>query len=81
VSGDFPQPVFVGGSARSGTHAIGRLLNSHPRYHLIAVESRFHCGTGGLTDLLNGNTDLDSYCERVLGQWWQRGMQQHRGLR
>ena len=33
---DFPEPVFVGGSARSGTHAIGRLLNSHPRYHLIA---------------------------------------------
>jgi Sulfotransferase family len=79
-SQDFPEPVFVGGSARSGTHAIGRLLDSHPRYHLIAVESRFHCGTGGLTDLLNGATDLDAYCERVLGQWWQRGLQQHRGL-
>ena len=77
---DFPQPVFVGGCARSGTHAIGRLLDSHPRYHLIAVESRFHCGTGGLTDLLTGATDLDSYCERVLGQWWKRGLQQHRGL-
>lgn len=77
---DFPAPVFVGGSARSGTHAIGRLLGADARYHMTAVESRFHCGTGGLTDLLNGHTDLDSYCDRVLGQWWRRGLQQHRGL-
>ena len=76
----FPAPVFVGGSARSGTHAIGRLLAADPRYHMTAVESRFHCGTGGLTDLLDGKTDLDSYCERVLGQWWRRGLRQHRGL-
>lgn len=78
---DFPAPIFVGGSARSGTHAIGRLLAADPRYHMTAVESRFHCGTGGLADLLNGNTDLDAYCERVLGQWWSRGLQQHRGLK
>ena len=77
---DFPAPVFVGGSARSGTHAIGRLLAADPRYHMIAVESRFHCGTGGLTDLLTGQTDLDSYCDLVLGQWWKRGLRQHRGL-
>ena len=29
---------------------------------------------------MNGNTGLDAYCERVLGQWWKRGLQQHRGL-
>ena len=76
----FGEPVFVGGSARSGTHAIGRLLNSDPRYHMIDVEARFHCGTGGLTDVLNGTTGLDVYCERVLGEWWRRGLRQHRGL-
>ena len=76
----YPEPIFVGGSARSGTHAMGRLLDSHPRYHLIEIESRFHCATGGLTDLIEGKTDLDSYSERVLGQWWRRGLRQHRGL-
>jgi hypothetical protein len=76
----FPQPIFVGGSARSGTHAMGRLLDSHPRYHLIAVESRFHAATGGLCDLLQGRTDLDAFIERCLGMWWRRGLRQHRGL-
>jgi hypothetical protein len=76
----FPQPIFVGGSARSGTHALGRLLDTHPRYALIEVEARFHGATGGLCDLLNGNTDLDTFTKRCLGMWWQRGLKQHRGL-
>ena len=78
---DIPEPVFVGGSARSGTHAIGRLLGSHPNYLQLPIESRFLCGTGGLTDLLNGNTDIDAYRERCLGKWWQRGLRQHLGLK
>jgi hypothetical protein len=76
----FPQPIFVGGSARSGTHALGRLLGAHPRYALIEVEARFHGATGGLCDLLNGNTDIDAFTQRCLGMWWQRGLSQHRGL-
>jgi hypothetical protein len=75
----FPAPVFVGGSARSGTHAIGRLISADPRYHLV-WESRFHCAAGGLTDLLAGATDLDTFCERVLGYWWQRGLRRDAGL-
>ncbi len=78
---DYPQPVFVGGSARSGTHAIGRLLDSHPRFHHLPIESRFHCGGGGLTELLMGETDIDAYSERVLGKWWSRGLRQHLGLK
>ncbi len=76
----FPQPIFVGGSARSGSHALGRLLGTHPRYALLEVEARFHGATGGLCDLLTGNTDLDSFTQRCLGMWWQRGLKQHRGL-
>jgi Sulfotransferase family len=75
----FPDPVFVGGSARSGTHAIGRLIGADPRYHLVG-ESRFHCAGGGLPDLLGGATSMDAFCERVLGFWWQRGLNRGAGL-
>ena len=78
---DFPHPIFVGGSARSGSHAIGRLLESHPRYHLVEVEARFHSARGGLTDLLEGRTDMDAFCERALTEWWRRGLRHNRGLR
>jgi Sulfotransferase family len=76
---EFPEPVFVGGSARSGTHAIGGLIGADPRYHLVG-ESRFHCAGGGLLDVLHGDTTLDAFCERVLGFWWQRGLHRTAGL-
>ena len=78
---DFPHPIFVGGSARSGSHAMGRLLESHPRYHLLDVEARLHCSRGGLADLLKGETDLDAFCERTMTEWWRRGLRHNRGLR
>jgi Sulfotransferase family len=77
---DFPAPVFIGGSARSGTHAMGRMLTVHPRYHLIPVEARFHAGRRGLTEVLERGLDIDAYCERVLGEWWLRGLKADRGL-
>jgi hypothetical protein len=77
---DFPQPIFVGGSARSGSHAVGRLLEADPRYHLVEVEARFHCAHGGLTELIEGKTDLDSFCELTLTEWWRRGLRHNRGL-
>lgn len=77
---DFPHPIFVGGSARSGSHAMGRLLESHPQYHLCRVEARFHCARGGLTELIDGKTDMDSFCEMCLTEWWRRGLRHNRGL-
>lgn len=76
----FPEPIFVGGSARSGTHAIGALLESHERYGTVGVEARFHSANNGLADLLEGRTDLDGFCRRVLGRWWKRGTLGERGL-
>jgi hypothetical protein len=60
---------------------MGRMLTVHPRYHLIPVESRFHAGQGGLTEVLERGLDVDAYCERVLGPWWTRGLRGDRGLK
>ena len=76
----FPQPIFIGGTARSGTHAIGRLIDAHPRYHMIKLETRFISGTGGLVDLLNEETTMPRFLEKCFGKWWSRGLRHIRGL-
>lgn len=70
----------MGGSARSGTHAVGRLIAAHPRYHLIATEARFHCVREGLPDLLAGRVELDRFLELCRGPWWRRGFRNSQGL-
>ena len=46
-----PGLIFVGGTGRSGTHVIGRLLGRHPRFAGVPIESRFHCHGRGMPDL------------------------------
>jgi hypothetical protein len=77
---DFPHPIFIGGSARTGTHAMGRLICSLPPYAMLGLEARFHCANDGLSDLLTGRTDLDTFRDRVLGMWWSRGLLGEKGL-
>jgi hypothetical protein len=75
-----PGPVFIGGFARSGTHAIGPLVGAHPRYHLVRTEARFHGVPGGLPDLLEGRTSMESFVRRCRNTWWQRGFMRPQGL-
>jgi hypothetical protein len=65
-------PVFIGGSPRSGTHAVGQLIGSHPDYRVISIEARVHSGRGGLCELLAGKTTLDEFVVRYRGGWWSR---------
>jgi hypothetical protein len=76
----FPEPIFVGGVGRSGTHAMGRLVASHPRYHRIRTEVRFHASPNGLPDLLAGKVGLATFLKRMRGYWWARGWGQGQGL-
>lgn len=79
-SDTFPEPIFIGGFGRSGTHAIGPLVAAHPRYHLVATEARFHAVQGGLPDLLDGRTTLESFIDGCRGTWWKRGFMRPQGL-
>ena len=76
---DFPEPVFIGGSQRAGTHAMGELIAAHPRYHLMEIETRFQSSSGGLPDLLAGRVDMARFLERCRGHWWKRPAIQHEG--
>ena len=64
--------VFVGGTGRSGTHILGRLLGSHGRFADVPIESRFHCNKRGMPDLLEGRVSLGAFMEKLRGFWWHR---------
>jgi hypothetical protein len=69
--------VFVGGTGRSGTHVIGKLLCRSVSLALIPVETRFHVDEGGLVDLLEGRVSKEKFMRRLRGFWW-RGFQTNR---
>ena len=65
--------IFVGGTGRSGTHVIARLLGRHPTLADVPVESRFHChGPKGYPDLLSGRVGVDDFLWKLREFWWHR---------
>ena len=64
--------VFVGGTGRSGTHILGRLLGEHEAFADVPIEARFHCNKRGLPDLLEGRASLGGFLEKLRGFWWHR---------
>ncbi len=76
----FPHPVFIGGFARSGTHAIGPLVGAHPRYHLVETEVRMHGVGGSLPDLLEGRMSMERFIKACWERWWMRGFKRPQGI-
>jgi hypothetical protein len=64
--------VFIGGTGRSGTHALAQLLGRHSRLADVPIEARFHCNKLGLPDLLEGRITLRSFLAKLRGFWWHR---------
>jgi hypothetical protein len=73
-----PPPVlFVGGTGRSGTHVVAKLLGKHSKMALVPVEVRFHVEQDGFPGLLSGEVTKDEFLRRLRGFWW-RGFQTRR---
>ena len=67
-----PAPfVFVGGTGRSGTHVLARLLSRHPHFALVPVEVRFHVEERGFPGLLAGRVSREDFVRRLRGFWWK----------
>lgn len=72
-----PRVVFVGGTGRSGTHVVARLLGRHSTLANYPNEARFHTDPGGFPDLLAGRVTPEQFLDRLRGSWW-RGVALHR---
>lgn len=64
--------VFIGGTGRSGTHALAQLLGRHSRLADVPIEARLHCNKRGMPDLLEGRITLHGYVAKLRGFWWHR---------
>ena len=64
--------VFIGGTGRSGTHALAQLLGRHSHLADVPIEARFHCNKRGMPDLLEGRITLQGYIAKLRGFWWHR---------
>jgi hypothetical protein len=72
VNGGAPAPVFVGGTGRSGTTIVARLIAAHPAYALVPIELRFHAELSGLPGLLTGRVDPALVTELLRTHWAHR---------
>lgn len=67
-----PPLVFVGGTGRSGTHVVAKMLGRHTFYRNINNEVRFHCNPRGYPDLLAGNVTVEEFLKKLRKFWWYR---------
>jgi Sulfotransferase family len=67
-----PDLVFVGGTGRSGTHLVAKLIGRHAEFENVPIEVRFHSDRGGFPDLLAGRVSKDRFLRRLRGFWWRR---------
>ncbi len=66
------EPVFVGGTGRSGTTVMARLIGKHSAYHVIPIEARFHCESTGLPNVIAGKMSVEKFHDRLLNHYYKR---------
>ena len=65
------RPVFVGGSSRSGTHAVAHVIGTSSQFHLIPRELGFHTVPEGIVGYVRERFDREELIERLRRRWWR----------
>jgi len=63
--------LFVGGTGRSGTHVVSKILNSSGHFRKVPNEARFHTDPGGFPDVIAGNTGPELFAYRLEHYWYR----------
>ena len=63
--------LFVGGTGRSGTHVVSKILDKSEHFRKVPNEARFHTDPGGLPDVLAGRTGPDLFAYRLRHHWYR----------
>ncbi len=66
-----PSLLFVGGTGRSGTHVVSKILNNHSHFRKVPNEARFHTDPGGFPDVLAGRTGPELFIWRLRRHWYR----------
>ena len=65
-------PIFVGGTQRSGTHATAGLIGAHRAVAHVPREMKFHAHQLGLPGVIEGRVTPPAFAKRMREFWWQR---------
>ena len=66
-----PPLLFIGGTGRSGTHVVAKILNNHSHFRKVPNEARFHTDPGGFPDVLRGETSPELFVWRLRHHWYR----------
>src|SRR5215211_2280687 len=69
---DIRDPIFVGGTQRSGTHATAGLIGAHHDVAHLPREMKFHAHQLGLPAVIAGRTSPGAFARRMREFWWKR---------
>jgi Sulfotransferase family len=65
-------PIFVGGTQRSGTHATAGLIGAHGAVAHLPRELKFHAHQLGLPAVIAGRRSPRAFAQRMREFWWKR---------
>ena len=69
---DIDDPILVGGTQRSGTHATAGLIGAHAQVAHLPREMKFHAHQLGLPGVIAGSTSPRAFARRMRDFWWKR---------